>query len=98
MSNDSLLCVLVDQHTVRCGEEEYGKAEAESLYKPDSGSFWIYLILYMVLVLFAGRCGGRGGRGGRVVSDCNALRQSESNSAPPPSWAAKSPRIPPGQY
>ena len=55
-SNDSvLLCVLVGEDTVKCGEEVFGKPE--SLYQPDNWPFWVYLVLYMVLVLFAGKCG-----------------------------------------
>ena len=52
-SNDSVVlsCVMVDQHTVLCGDEEF---KSESLYKPDTWRFWVFLVVYMVLVLFAG--------------------------------------------
>lgn len=51
MDNNSVWCVTVNEHTVRCEGEEY---ISESLYQPDGWPFWVILIMYMVLVLFAG--------------------------------------------
>ena len=49
--NSTVLCTVVSEHTVMCGEEEY---HSESLYKPDDWRFWVFLVLYAFLVLFAG--------------------------------------------
>lgn len=50
--NDTVLCTVVSETTVMCGEEEY---HSESLYKADDWRFWVFLILYAFLVLFAGK-------------------------------------------
>ncbi len=51
--NTTVLCEVVNENTVSCEGEEY---HDESLLKPGSALFWVYLVLYMVLVLFAGVC------------------------------------------
>jgi hypothetical protein len=51
-SNDSVLCEVVNEHTIKCGGEEF--VTESSLYQASSWLFWVYLILYILLVLFAG--------------------------------------------
>lgn len=51
--NGTLVCEVVNENTVSCDGEEYHN---ELLFQPTNALFWIYLGLYLVLVLFAGRC------------------------------------------
>lgn len=52
IDNETVLCKKIDEHTVSCDGVEY---VSETLLQPSSTLFWVYLGLYMVLVLFAGR-------------------------------------------
>lgn len=54
-SNATIECVVLNEYTVLCGDEEFA---SESLYKPGDWRFWLFLILYLVLVLFAGLMSG----------------------------------------
>lgn len=50
-SNVSIICEVVNEHTVLCAGEEY---KSEEILKPSNGYFWLYLCLYMLMVIFAG--------------------------------------------
>ncbi len=49
--NSTVVCEVVSENTVSCGGQEY---HDETLIQPNDSLFWVYLVLYMVLVLFAG--------------------------------------------
>ncbi len=51
MVGENVTCVVVDSDTVKCGNTHYHIAE---LLEASDALFWVYLILYIVLVLFAG--------------------------------------------
>ncbi len=56
VSNGStlILCELLgDEKTVRCDGEIFYE-ELENLIPPSDGFFYMYLVLYIILVLFAG--------------------------------------------
>ena len=50
-SEELLNCTRVDHNSVRCGGEEY---HLEELVQPTAGVFWVYLLVYLTLVMFAG--------------------------------------------
>ena len=50
-SNHTILCEVVNENTVSCNGEEF---HDEALFQPNNALFWVYLVLYLVLVLFAG--------------------------------------------
>lgn len=50
-SNVTVVCEVVNENTVSCDGEEYHN---EGLFQPNNALFWVYLVLYLVLVLFAG--------------------------------------------
>ena len=46
-----LNCTRVDHNTVKCYDKEY---HLEEILGASDGLFWAYLLIYIVLVLFAG--------------------------------------------
>lgn len=52
MAANTTLCVVVDEDTVRCDGMVFTRAE---LLKASNAIFWVYLCVYIILVLFAGR-------------------------------------------
>lgn len=57
-SNDSfVLCEIVNAETVSCDGEEFSTFEGgEGIIEPGNAYFWMYLVVYLLLVLFAGMC------------------------------------------
>ena len=56
--NSTLNCTLVDENTVECSGIIFTRGEgagAEELVSASNVLFWVYLLVYAVLVLFAGR-------------------------------------------
>ena len=45
-------CVVVDEKSVMCNNVTF--TESEGLLKASNALFWVYLMVYIVLVLFAG--------------------------------------------
>ena len=50
-SEEMIVCEVVSEEIVRCKGEQY---HSVTLYPPTDGRFWMFIILYLVLVLFAG--------------------------------------------
>ena len=51
--NKTVLCTLVDEKTVECHNVTY--TESEGLLSASNALFWVYLLVYMFLVLSAGK-------------------------------------------
>ena len=52
MEGNVTACLMVDEDTVKCNGITFTK---EELLKDTSALFWVYLCVYIVLVLFAGK-------------------------------------------
>ena len=51
--NKTVICTMVSEKTVECHNITY--TESEGLLSASNALFWVYLLVYIVLVLFAGK-------------------------------------------
>ena len=56
--NTTVNCTLIDENTLECFGERFTRGEGgegEGIIRASNPLFWVYLIVYLVLVLFAGK-------------------------------------------